>query len=81
MPIMFKRINLYTFVTPAKEALSPEDVRQILEERFRQEGRTDRVVGTITARGDDFFVAEIRDDKGELVKRAEINRLTGAWSA
>ena len=81
LPTMFKRINLYTFVTPAKEALSPEDVRHILEERFRQEGRKDRVVGAITARGEDFFVAEICDTEGRLIKRAEINRVTGAWSA
>lgn len=56
---MIKFYDLFTYVTPAKEELSPEDVRQILEERFHQEGRSNRAVGAIRSHGEEFLRADI----------------------
>ncbi len=76
-----KFFDLFTYVTPAKEDLSAEDVRGILETRFREEGRTDRKVGAIWAHSEDFLRAEIVSLEGEPLRIAEINKHTGAWSA
>lgn len=76
---MIKFFDLHTYVTPAKEALTAKDVRQILNERFRQEGKDDLVAGAVKAKGDDFLVAEIRRRDGSLVKLVEVNKRTGAW--
>ncbi len=78
---MIKFYDLFTYVTPAKEELSPEDVRQILEERFRQERRTDRAVGAIRTHGEEFLRADIISPDGDLIKTVEVNKYTGAWSA
>ncbi len=78
---MVKFFDLFTYVTPAKEDLSAEDVRGILETRFREEGRKDRKVGAIWAHGDDFLRAEIVSLDSELLKIVEVNKRTGAWSA
>jgi hypothetical protein len=78
---MIKFFDLFTYVTPAKEDLSAEDVRDILETRFREEGRTDRKVGAIRAHGDDFLRANIVSLEGDIIKTVEVNKRTGAWSA
>ena len=72
--------DLFTYVTPAKEELSAEDVRQILQTRFHEEGRTDRTVGAIRAHGADYLRAEIMSLNGDILKTVEINKHTGAWS-
>lgn len=77
---MIKFYDLLTYVTPAKEELSAEDVRQILETRFREEGRSDRAVGAIRAHGADYLRADIISPSGEIIKTVEVNRRTGAWS-
>ena len=77
---MIQFFDLFTYVTPAKEDLSAEDVRELLEERFREEGRSDRKVGAIRAHGEDFLRAEIVSLDGEVIKTVEVNKRTGAWS-
>jgi hypothetical protein len=77
---MIKFYDLFTYVTPAKEELSPEDVRQILEERFRQEGRSNRAVGAIRSHGEEFLRADTVSPEGDIVKTLEVNKFTGAWS-
>ncbi len=77
---MIQFFDLFTYVTPAREELSAEDVRQILETRFREEGRSDRKVGAIRARGTEFLRADILSPEGDVIKTVEINKRTGAWS-
>ncbi len=77
---MIQFFDVYTYVTPAKEELSAEDMRELLETRFREEGHNDRKVGTIRAHGEDFLRAEIISLEGEVIKTVEVNKLTGAWS-
>lgn len=77
---MIQFFDLFTYVTPAKEDLSAEDVRQILETRFREERRTDRKVGAIRARGAEYLRADILSLDGEVIKTVEVNKRTGAWS-
>ncbi|MDP6474415.1 MAG: hypothetical protein QF449_11190 [Alphaproteobacteria bacterium] len=77
---MIQFFDLFTYVTPAKEELSAEDMRELLETRFREEGRGDRKVGAIRAHGTEFLRAEIVSLDGDLIKTVEVNKLTGAWS-
>jgi hypothetical protein len=77
---MIKFFDLFTYVTPAKEDLSAEDVRQILETRFREERRSDSKVGAIRAHGEDFLCADILSPEGDVIKTVEVNKRTGAWS-
>ena len=77
---MIKFYDLFTYVTPAKEELSPEDVRQILEERFRQEGLSNRAVGAIRSHGEEILRADIVSPEGDIAKTVEVNKFTRAWS-
>ena len=77
---MIKFYDLFTYVTPVKEELSPEDVRQILEERFRQEGHYNRAVGAIRSHGEEFLRADFISPEGDIVKTVEVNKFTSAWS-
>lgn len=77
---MIKFFDLFTYVTPAKEDLSAEDVRQILETRFQEERRSDSKVGAIRAHGEDFLRADILSPEGDVIKTVEVNKRTGAWS-
>jgi len=77
---MVKFYDLFTYVTPVKEELSPEQVRQILEARLREEGRTDRAVGAIHTHGADCLRAEIISLDGDIIKTVEVSKRSGAWS-
>lgn len=64
---------------PARQALSTDDVKRIMEQRLAWGGNPNIRLGTVEEKGDDTIVAEIVTLDGSLVQRLEVHRLTG-WT-
>ncbi len=76
---MVRLFDIFTEVTPAKEMLTADDVRRIVEERFAAEGKTELKVAAITARDENAFTVELVTKEGAPVKTLLVDRRTGGW--